>query len=115
MNGARETDVNYREKEASRLRKSIAEDTYVGATGALFWVSSDHPVPLHCFRDAGTFPPPAQAEVEAGYAAQALINYKRAQANRSPEQLAEEAYEDRAAHGPGVELVNVFTGERTIT
>ena len=31
------------------------------------------------------------------------------------EQIAEERYEARAAHGAGVELVNVITGERIVT
>jgi hypothetical protein len=34
---------------------------------------------------------------------------------RTPEQIAEEQAAARAAHGPGVELVNIFTGERFIT
>ena len=31
------------------------------------------------------------------------------------EQIAEERFEARAAHGPGVELVNVITGEKYTT
>lgn len=42
-------------------------------------------------------------------------NYKAAMANRSPEAIAEERAEARAAHGPGVTLVNVITGERYVT
>ena len=34
---------------------------------------------------------------------------------RTPEEIAEERAEARAAHGPGVELVNIFTGERPTT
>ena len=41
--------------------------------------------------------------------------YRVAQANRSPEQMAEERLEARAAHGPGVTLVDVFTGRRFTT
>lgn len=41
-----------------------------------------------------------------------LRDYREAQRNRTPEQLAEEAFEARAAFGPGVEYVNVITGER---
>lgn len=38
--------------------------------------------------------------------------YRKAQANRSPEQIAEEQAMARAAHGPGVELVDVITGRK---
>ena len=44
-----------------------------------------------------------------------LAVYRKAQALRTDEQIAEERYEARAAHGPGVELVNVITGERIVT
>lgn len=40
-----------------------------------------------------------------------LAEYRRAQAARTPEQIAEERFEARAAFGPGVNVVNVFTGE----
>lgn len=44
-----------------------------------------------------------------------IAEYKIARANRSPEQIAEEAAEARAAHGSGVTLVNVLTGEKFTT
>jgi hypothetical protein len=44
-----------------------------------------------------------------------LLKYFEAQANRSDEQIAEERFEARAAMGPGVEMVNVITGERYTT
>ena len=44
-----------------------------------------------------------------------LAVYRKAQALRTDEQIAEERYEARAAHGAGVELVNVITGERIVT
>ena len=59
--------------------------------------------------------------VEASYKARVvdtdkfLAVYRKAQALRTDEQIAEERYEARAAHGPGVELVNVITGERIVT
>ena len=42
-------------------------------------------------------------------------SYAAARANRSDEQIAEEQFEMRAAFGPGIEIVNVITGERTIS
>ena len=41
--------------------------------------------------------------------------YRQAQANRTPEQEAEHMFELRAAHGPGVEVVDVITGKRYTT
>lgn len=44
-----------------------------------------------------------------------IADYKRGRAAMSPEQKAEEAYERRAAFGPGVKTVNILTGERNIS
>ena len=44
-----------------------------------------------------------------------LEEYRVAQLNRTAEQIAEERFEARAAMGPGVEMVNIFTGERYTT
>ncbi len=44
-----------------------------------------------------------------------LAVYRANRAKRTPDQIAEERAEARAAHGPGVTLVNVVTGERIIT
>ena len=53
----------------------------------------------------------ADAEAMADFFAE----YKENQANRSDEQRAEEAFEMRAAFGPGETVVNVITGETTRT
>lgn len=42
-----------------------------------------------------------------------LADYRAAQAARTPEQIAEERAEMRAAFGPGETVVNVLTGART--
>jgi hypothetical protein len=42
-------------------------------------------------------------------------DYELRQSQRTPEEIAEQRAEARAAHGPGVELVNIFTGEHYIT
>lgn len=44
--------------------------------------------------------------------AAAIAAYRQTQAARSPAEVAEQRAEARAAHGPGVTLVNLFTGER---
>lgn len=42
----------------------------------------------------------------------AIEEYRIARANMTEDELAEERLEARAAHGPGVELVDVFTGKK---
>lgn len=44
-----------------------------------------------------------------------LETYRIAQANRSPEQIAEERAMARAAFGPGEKVVNALTGEEYVT
>ena len=44
-----------------------------------------------------------------------LEEYRTAQLNRTAEQIREERFEARAAMGPGVDMVNIFTGERYTT
>ena len=49
------------------------------------------------------------------YTERTLAEYRQAQLNRTAEQIAEERFESRAAMGPGVDMVNIFTGERYTT
>ena len=49
------------------------------------------------------------------YTQRTLREYAEAQRNRTAEQIAEERAEARAAMGPGVDMVNMFTGERYTT
>ena len=44
-----------------------------------------------------------------------LAEYRIAQLNRTAEQIREERFEARAAMGPGVEMVNIVTGEKYTT
>ena len=44
-----------------------------------------------------------------------LADYRACQSNRSAEQIAEERMEARAAMGPGVEMIDVFTGKKYTT
>ena len=49
------------------------------------------------------------------YVQRTLAEYAEAQRNRTPEQIAEQRAEARAAMGPGVEMVNILTGETYTT
>ena len=62
------------------------------------------------------WPIPAQQEAAySEYMAGVVGEYRAAQARRMPEERAEEAFELRAAFGPGQRVVNVLTGEYTLT
>lgn len=58
-----------------------------------------------------------RAAFEAGRLCSSCViaQYRKAQANRTPEQIAEHQYELRAAFGPGETVVNMLTGETTTT
>jgi hypothetical protein len=49
------------------------------------------------------------------YVEKSMSEYRLAQAQRSQEQIEEERFEARAAHGLGVKMVNLITGERFTT
>jgi len=51
--------------------------------------------------------------VDAIETAEILENYRRRMAERTPEQIAEQEAEMRAAFGPGETVVNIITGQRT--
>jgi len=53
-----------------------------------------------------------QAAGYEDYCRRTVSEYRKAQAEMSDEARAEQLYEMRAAHGPGVNLVDIFTGER---
>ena len=49
------------------------------------------------------------------YTTKVLAEYTVQQKNRTAEQIREEQFEARAAMGPGVEMVNIITGEQYTT
>ena len=49
------------------------------------------------------------------YVQRTLAEYAEAQRNRTAEEIAEQRAEARAAMGPGVDMVNIFTGEKYTT
>ena len=104
----------WQEREQIRLRASLTTDTYV-KDGAVIWRSNDAPVPTSTFRDAGLPVPPAQEAARDRYLEPILREYREAMAQRTPEQVAEQRAEARAAMGTGVEMVNVLTGEKYTT
>ena len=49
------------------------------------------------------------------YLADFFAEYTKNQANRTQEEINEQRFEARAAMGPGVEMVNIITGEKYTT
>ncbi len=100
--------------DIERYRAKFVTDTYP-KDGVLYWASNDRPVPPDIFRDALCEVGVAQIEADRQHTQAALAAYREARRNISPEQAAEEAFERRAAFGPGVEVVDIITGERHIS
>jgi|TARA_R100000081_G_C4815771_1_gene174905 hypothetical protein len=46
------------------------------------------------------------------YVERTMNEYRENQKKRTPEQIAEQRFEARAAMGPGVDMVNIITGEK---
>ncbi len=101
--------------QAARLRSLIENDTHLDEAGCLRW-NMGNAVPAATYRDAyGEDMPEMMLAAYKRCTAASIERYRKARANRTPEQRAEEAFERRAAFGPGVELVDVLTGERIRT
>jgi hypothetical protein len=66
-------------------------------------------------REYGWDIPAGQEAAYQAYLDRVFADYTAARAHRTPEQIAEEAYEMRAAFGPGVKVANVITGEECVT
>ena len=105
--------------DADKLAKNFA-DAYV-ADGVVRWKSNDR-VPFEDmitdFVEAGFINSESielSKEARSTETSALLKEYAAAQAARTPEQIAEEQFEMGAAFGPGVEVVNIVTGERTIS
>ena len=106
--------------DADKLAENFA-NAYVDSNGVVRWKSNDR-VPFEDmvtdFAEAGFVGKSAITLSELARQADTsafLAEYATAQANRTPEQIAEEQFEMQAAFGPGVEVVNVFTGQKTTT
>tara|TARA_R110002073_G_scaffold135159_6_gene283197 strand:+ start:973 stop:1257 length:285 start_codon:yes stop_codon:yes gene_type:complete len=92
-------------------------EKYIDAAGIIRWVSNDQVPPADIIAEMG-FCRATVANLNAARTEDLrvfLLARSEARANISKEQLAEERFEQRAAFGPGVKLVDIFTGEETIT
>ena len=92
--------------------------------GAVGWLMSDGEFrPLMSdavkeLKDAGKICATTVIRTEVArqlYTTKVLAEYTIAQKNRTAEQIREEQFEALAAMGPGVEMVNIITGEKYTT
>ena len=107
-----------------RFKDTTAQDDFADGTvvdGVFRWNSNNavpHEDMLEDFVDAGLM---TQSQLEFSVNARKADmqvfakQYREQQAKRSAEQIAEERFGARAAHGEGVTLVNVITGEKWTT
>ena len=92
-------------------------DSYFDADNGVYrWKSNDR-IPFDDMLEENGVPADVRAkcdEVRDAENAVAIAAYIKAREERTPEQIAEERFEMRAAFGPGETVVNVLTGERTV-
>lgn len=106
----------FRQAEAAKTVDRIAERATITA-GVIRWNSNDRVPPLDIVAlaaevfEAVDFD--ASREAYEADAKRSISEYRRRRAQRTPEQVAEERAEMRAAFGPGATVVDVLTGERT--
>lgn len=106
------------ERDLEEAKKSFARQDFRIENDVLIWNSNDrHPMDdlmsrwleLGLVTDAQFYATEvARDEQNAMF----IEEYKMNQANRSAEQIAEQRFEARAAMGPDVDMVNIFTGEK---
>jgi hypothetical protein len=84
--------------------------------GVWYWASNDRPCPLDAAK--GYNIPVDEAKQRAAldaYYAKTVDEYRRLKSRQTAADKAEQRASARAAHGPGVKLVDVFTGESFTT
>jgi len=109
------SDVVPFRRDAERMRDKIPTDARFEA-GVMRWNSNNAIPPADIVAFAAKLGYPvdvAACDAARSAALRAFAaDYKAARAKRTPAEVAEERAMARAAHGPGVELMDVLTGER---
>jgi hypothetical protein len=77
------------------------------------WASNDAVIPSDIMEKLEWPHKGIMGDARAKQTQDALNQYFVNQAQRTPEQIAEEQFEMRAAFGAGAEVVNIITGKRT--
>lgn len=102
-----------------QLRASMLMETVEGPDGALRWKSNGAVLSPGTFQDAYIVCSSEQRKVYEVYVLRVIEEYRCSQVERCPSSArmddamaAERAFEMTAAFGPGVDIVNVLTGQR---
>lgn len=103
-------------REASRLALELADPAHAYIVdGVIRWRSNNSVPPADCVALALHIGQPvdvAACDRARDTETRAFIlAYRKRQAERTPEQVAEQRAEARVAMGPGCDMVNLFTGE----
>jgi hypothetical protein len=111
--------MNYQANELKRNIEYAQKSDYTITNGIVRWDSNNQVPPADMVEAIATFE--SSVDVEASKAAREVDNaafieqYIKGQASRTEEQKREEAFEMRAAFGPGEKVVNIITGEVSYT
>ena len=99
--------------------RKLWERTYRDAAGVVRYESNEAAPPEEVCQAWAELGLPVdlalQAEAREADLVAVVADYREARATWTPEARAEHAWELRAAFGPGVEVVDILTGERTLT
>jgi imidazoleglycerol phosphate dehydratase HisB len=102
---------------AETARDRLEADAYQDAAGVWRWKSNDA-VPFDQLLAEAGIDYETRSRCRAAReidVERQLEDYRRAQASRTPEEIAEQRAMARAAQGPGVEIVDIVTGEKYTT
>ena len=102
----------------TEYRRAIAYGAYSNAEEAhtvLRWQSNDRPVPMDIMEASEWSHIDSHRLTHNAEQAASIAEYIESRKHISDDQRAEEAFERRAAFGPGEDVVDVFTGERYTT
>lgn len=109
----------WKQREDAQLLAKFVTDATVGRDGVVRWNSNDRVPPqnvLDLWAGHGKiFDMAASQAVRDAETTAFLEEYRRQQANLTPEQEAEIQAGLRATHGPGKTIVNAVTGRKFTT
>ena len=101
----------FRTQEAEKLRLDMANpERAEERAGVLYWrANPTSPIPPHVYKDAAIVCPAAQQAAHDTHLAAFMKVYKKRQSKRPS---GEERFEAMAAFGPGVDVVDLFSGRK---
>jgi crotonobetainyl-CoA:carnitine CoA-transferase CaiB-like acyl-CoA transferase len=103
----------------TRYPKQSGEYQVIEKDGVVYIVFTStgewRPASKEVLEEEGFAESAVQQEARDRHSAETIREYIEARKRRTPEEIAEEQFEIRAAFGPGQDIVNVFTGEITKT